>query len=101
MKKFLILIPILLWSIKPLNQIRKDAQFKDSLHFSIETDTLLLNYVFNELVKEKEELKIIQEQRVKLSTVLHRRKREVEREKLSLSRSKEDLKKYKKIEWKN
>lgn len=101
MRKFLILILFLLWSIKPLNQIRKDSQAKDNLNFSIETDTMLLNYVFEELKKEKEELKIIQEQRVKSATLVQKRKREFDREKLLLNKSKEDLKKYKKIEWKN
>lgn len=101
MRKFLILISFLLWSIKPLNQIRKDNQAKDNLNFSIETDTMLLNYVFEELKKEKEELKFIQEQRIKSATLVQKRKRELDREKLLLNKSKEDLKKYKKIEWKN
>lgn len=101
MRKFLVLISFLLWSIKPFNQIRKDTQNRDRLYFSIETDTMLLNHVFEELKKEKEELKIIQEQRVKSATLVQKRKREFDREKLLLNKSKEDLKKHKKIEWKN
>ena len=57
MKKLIIFIPFLFWSLQPYNQNTEVVRDKtDSMQFSIETDTMILKYSVDMLKVESKEL---------------------------------------------
>lgn len=58
MKKLIIFIPFLFWSLQPYNQNTDVVSDKtDSIQFSIETDTMILKYSVDMLKVESKELR--------------------------------------------
>lgn len=58
MKKLIIFIPILFWSLQPYNQNTETVSDKtDDVQFSIETDTMILKYSVEQLKVESKELR--------------------------------------------
>ena len=91
MKKLIIFIPILFWSLQPYNQNTEVVSDKtDSMQFSIETDTMILKYSVEQLKVESKELQKLEAYRDKLKREI----RQIQREKRMLREIKKDLENY-------
>lgn len=92
MKKLIIFIPILFWSLQPYNQNTEVVSDKtDSMHFSIETDTMILKYSVEQLKVESKELQQLEAYRDKLKREIRQIQRKKQREERMLREIKKDI----------
>lgn len=95
MKKLIIFIPILFWSLQPYNQNTEVVIDKtDSMQFSIETDTMILKYSVEQLKVESKELQQLEAYRDKLKREIRQIQRKKQREERMLIEIKKDLENY-------
>ena len=95
MKKLIIFIPILFWSLQPYNQNTNEVNHKtDSMHFSIETDTMILKYSIDMLKVESKELQQLESYRDRLKREIRQIQQKKQREERMLREIKKDLDNY-------
>lgn len=95
MKRLFILIPILFWSLQPYNQNTELVSDKtDSMHFSIETDTMILKYSVEQLKVEIKELQQLEAYRDKLKREIRQIQQRKQREERLLKEIEKDLENY-------
>lgn len=95
MKKLIIFIPILFWSLQPYNQNTNEVNHKtDSMQFSIETDTMILKYSIYMLKIESEELQQREAYRDKLKREIRQIQQKKQREERLLKEIKKDIDNY-------
>lgn len=95
MKRIIYLLPFLFYGVQPYNQTTK--YFKensvDSIHmeqFTIETDTMILNYTSQKLIEEVKELEGLEKRKRELQLQIRREKDRL-RDKETLKQIKIDL----------
>lgn len=92
MKKLIIFIPILFWSLQPYNQNTELVSDKtDSVQFSIETDTMILKYSIDMLKSESKELQQREAYRDKLKREIRQIQQKKQREERLLKEIKKDI----------
>lgn len=92
MKRLFILIPILFWSLQPYNQNTEAVSDKtDIMHFSIETDTMILKYSVEQLKVESKELQQLEAYRDKLKREIRQIQQKKQREERLLKEIEKDI----------
>lgn len=95
MKRMIYLLPFLFYGVQPYNQTTKHLKEDsvDSLHiqqFTIESDTMILNYTSQKLIEEVKELEGLEKRKRELQLQIRKEKDKI-REKKTLKQIKTDL----------
>lgn len=95
MKRMIYLLPFLFYGVQPYNQTTKHLKEDsvDSLHiqqFTIESDTMILNYTSQKLIEEVKELEGLEKRKRELQLQIRKEKDKI-REKKTLKQIKIDL----------
>lgn len=95
MKKIICLLPFLFYGVQPYNQTTKHFKENsvDSIHmeqFTIETDTMILNYTSQKLIEEVKELEGLEKRKRELQLQIRMEKDRL-RDKETLKQIKTDL----------
>lgn len=92
MKKLIIFIPFLFWSLQPYNQNTEVVSDKtDDVQFSIETDTMILKYSVEQLKVESKELQQREAYRDKLKREIRQIQQKKKREERLLREIEKDI----------